>query len=122
MARIASKQPRKQRKARYNAPLHVRGKFLAAPLSGDLRQKYGIRSLRIITGDTVLVLRGDFAGEEGVIDGVDVTNSRVLVHGVSVTKADGTEVPRPVPASNVQIRKLNLKDSRRVAKLEARKG
>lgn len=122
MVRIASKQPRKQRKARYNAPIHVRGKYLSAPLSAELRKKYGTRSLRVITGDTVTVLRGDFAGEDGIIDSVDLSGSRILVHGVSVTKADGTEVPRPVFASNVQIKKLNLKDSRRVEKLEARKG
>ena len=42
---------------------------------------------------------------------------RLVVHGVFNTKADGTEVPRAVDASNVQITKLNLADKRRVAKL-----
>lgn len=119
MVRMASKQPRKQRKARFNAPIHTRGKFLSAPLSADLGTKYGKRSARVVLGDTVKVLRGDFAGEEGVVDAVDTKKSKVLVHGVSVTKADGTEVPRPVDPSNVQIIKLNLKDSRRAARLEA---
>jgi large subunit ribosomal protein L24 len=52
---------------------------------------------------------------------VDVGKSKVMVHGVSVTKADGTEVPRPVDPSNVQITKLNLKDPRREARLEGKK-
>ena len=96
MVRIASKQPRKQRKARYNAPLHVRGKFLNAGLSEDLNEKYGKKSCRIVLGDSVKVLRGDFRGEEGVVEGVDTEKGTVIVHGVSVTKVDGTEVPRPV--------------------------
>ena len=121
MVRIASKQPRKQRKARYNAPLHSRGKFLSAPLSPELRTKYGTRNVRVVQGDTVRVLRGDFVGEEGLVDLVDVGKSKVMVHGVSVTKADGTEVPRPVDPSNVQITKLNLKDPRREARLEGKK-
>jgi large subunit ribosomal protein L24 len=119
MVRVASKQPRKQRKARYNAAINVRGKFLAAPLSSDLREKYSQRSVRLVTGDTVKVMRGDFAGHEGPVEDVDTKHATVLVHGVSVTKADGTEVPRPVNPSNVQIIKLNLKDSRRAARLEA---
>jgi large subunit ribosomal protein L24 len=121
MVRIASTQPRKQRKYRYNAPLHVRGRFLNAPLSAELREKYGRRSARIILGDTVKVVRGDFAGEEGIVDMIDTQNGRIVVHGVAITRADGTEVPRPVNASNACITKLNLKDSRRGEKLEAKK-
>ncbi len=121
MVRMASKQPRKQRKARITAPLHVRGNFLRAPLSSELREKYGRRNARVIQGDTVKVLRGDFAGEEGIVDAVDTGKYRVLVHGVSLTKSDGTEVPRPVDTSNLQIVKLNLKDKRREEHLEAKK-
>ena len=35
-----SKQPRKQRKALYNAPAHARGKYLSASLSKDLSKYY----------------------------------------------------------------------------------
>ncbi|GAB7016990.1 50S ribosomal protein L24 [Methanogenium cariaci] len=121
MVRIASTQPRKQRKFRYNAPLHARGRFLNAPLSSELRNQYSRRSVRIVTGDTVRVIRGDFAGDEGVVDGVNLDYSRIIVHGVVSTRADGTEVPRPVDPSNVCIVKLNLKDKRREEKLEAKK-
>ena len=44
MVRIESTQPRKQRKARYNAPAHLRGKFLSAPLSPELRTQYKKRT------------------------------------------------------------------------------
>jgi large subunit ribosomal protein L24 len=43
----------------------------------------------------------------------------LFVHGISSTKADGTEVPRPVNPSNVQITKLNLKDPMRKERLGA---
>jgi ribosomal protein uL24 len=36
-----SKQPRKQRKALYNAPAHARGKHMSATLSKDLRADIG---------------------------------------------------------------------------------
>jgi large subunit ribosomal protein L24 len=117
MARLLSEQPRKQRKARYNAPSHVKTKFLNAPLSDALKEQYKKKTLRVIKGDSVRVTRGDFVGTEGIVDEVDTGNAKIVVHGVFSTKADGTEVPRGVDASNVQITKLNLNDKRRVAKL-----
>jgi large subunit ribosomal protein L24 len=117
MTTPASTQPRKQRKARYNAPIHVRGKYLHAPLSPELRKTYNHRRTRVVKGDTVKVLRGDFAGTSGLVDEVDGKSGMLFVHGVSSTKADGTEVPRPVNPSNVQITKLNLKDSMRKERL-----
>jgi large subunit ribosomal protein L24 len=117
MVRVKSEQPRKQRKARYTAPSHMKSKFLSAPLSDALKEKYKKKTLRVIKGDTVRVTRGDFVGDEGLVDAVDTKNSKLVVHGVSSTKADGTEVPRGIDASNVQITKLNLADKRREAKL-----
>jgi large subunit ribosomal protein L24 len=117
MVRIQSSQPRKQRKARYTAPSHVNTKYLNAPLSDSLKEQYKKKTLRVIKGDTVKVVRGDFTGDEGLVDAVDTKKSRIVVHGVFSTKADGTEVPRAIDASNVQITKLNLADKRREAKL-----
>jgi len=117
MVRIESEQPRKQRKARYQAPSHVKTKYLNAPLSATLKEKYKKKTLRVIKGDTVKLTRGEFVGQEGLVDGVDTKKSKSIVHGVSLTKADGTEVPRLVDASNVQITKLNLADARRQEKI-----
>ena len=112
-----SSQPRKQRRAQATAPIHERGRNLSAPLAPALREQYKKRHLRVVKGDTVKVLRGDHRGEEGVVDEVDVKHSRILVHGVSITKSDNTEVPRPVHPSKVQITKLNLKDRLRAEKI-----
>ena len=112
-----SSQPRKQRKAQATSALHERGRTLSAPLAPALREQYRRRHLRVVKGDTVKVLRGDHRGEEGMVDEVDVKHCAILVHGVSITKADNTEVPRPVHPSNVQITKLNLKDRLRAEKI-----
>ncbi|MDD1724718.1 MAG: 50S ribosomal protein L24 [Methanospirillum sp.] len=117
MVRVISSQPRKQRKARYNAPHHMRGSLLHATLSKELQGKYKRRSIRVIKGDTVKVLRGDHSGTEGLVDLVNTKESRIVVDGISVKKADGTEVPRPVDPSNVVITELNLADKRREQKL-----
>ncbi|MCX6683083.1 MAG: 50S ribosomal protein L24 [Methanoregula sp.] len=121
MARIESQQPRKQRKARYNAPSHEKSRFLNAPLSSTLSEKYGRKTFRVVKGDTVKLTRGDFTGEEGIVDAVDTGRAKLVVHGVSATKADGTEVPRVVDPSKVEITKLNLNDKRREEKLEGGK-
>ena len=77
----------------------------------------GRRSVRVVTGDTVRVMRGDFVGDEGLVDMVDVKNAKIVVHGVAITKADGTEKPRKIDPSNVMVTKLNLKDPKRTERL-----
>ena len=114
---MSSIQPRKQRKARYDAPLHVRRQQLAAHLSEELLLKYNRRSIPVVTGDEVKVLRGSFKGETGKVVDVDTKHRNLIIEGVTIKKADGTDVPRPVDPSNVLITKLNLDDARRRAKL-----
>jgi large subunit ribosomal protein L24 len=95
----------------------MKSKFLNAPLSAALRDMYSKKTVRVIKGDTVRVTRGDNVGDEGLVDAIDTRNVKIVVHGVSSTKVDGTEVPRPVDASKVEITKLKLDDKRRVEKL-----
>ncbi len=111
---MTSSQPRKQRKSRYQAPLHLRHKFLGALLSDDLKEKHKIKTIPVRMGDTVRILRGDHRGTEGKVAGVDLENMTITVDGITVTKSDGTEVPRPVHPSNVMITKLEIKDERRM--------
>lgn len=118
---FASKQPRKQRKIRFNAPLHSRQKFMGARLSPELSQKYNTRSAPVIVGDTVSVMRGDFAGVSGRVESVDLKRMKITVQGVIVTKVDGTEVLRPISPSNVRITKLELKDKKREARIRGNK-
>ncbi len=101
-----------------DAPLHERHKELRAPLAEDLREEYSTRNARVNTGDTVEVLRGDHAGSEGEVIRVDLEDVAVHVEDVTVEKADGEEVARPIDASNLRITELDLEDERRRARLE----
>src|SRR5687768_6951102 len=116
--RTSSSQPRKQRLARANAPHHQARKQMASHLSEELLLRYNRRSMTVITGDEVKLLRGDHKGKSGKIVAVDVSVRKVSVEGVTHKKADGTEVALPVDPSNLLIVKLNLEDKRRQAKLD----
>ena len=109
-----SKQPRKQRKALYNAPAHARGKHLSATLSKDLRADLGKRSLPLRSGDKVRVLRGDFKGHEGEVLTVDYGSYKVTIEDVTLAKPDGTSTFLPVDPSNLMIIDADLKDDRRI--------
>ncbi|HHI00326.1 50S ribosomal protein L24 [Thermococcus aggregans] len=118
--RLKSKQPRKQRKFLYNAPLHLRHKIVSATLSKELRQKYGIRALPIRAGDKVKIMRGDFKGHEGKVVEVDLKRYRIHVEGATLKKVNGTEAFYPIHPSNVMIVELNLEDERRKKIIERR--
>ena len=113
-----SKQPRKQRTRTERAPLHEKHRQVRATLADDLREDYGRRNARVNAGDTVEVLRGDFAGEEGEVMRVDLREATVHVENVTVETADGEDVPRPLDASNLRITDLELDDDRRESRLE----
>ena len=109
-----SKQPRKQRKALYNAPAHARGKHLSATLSKDLRADLGKRSLPLRSGDKVRVLRGDFKGHEGEVLDVENGSYKVTNEDVTLSNPDGTAVFLPVDPSNLMIIDADTKDDRRI--------
>ncbi len=110
MKRPKSKKPSKQRYFYYNAPLHIRRKFMTAPLSKELRKKYKIRNLPVRKGDVVEIVRGDFSGIKGEVIDVDYKKVRIYVKGATIRKADGSEVYYPIHPSKVVIVKLNLDD------------
>lgn len=114
----ASQAPRKQRKYRYNAPAHVRGKFLNATLSTSLYEKHKQRSVRIRVGDKVKVMRGKYKGTEGKVELVNVKKSTAKITGVEVSKKDGSKAKVPVHASNLMIVDLDMSDKKRMDKKE----
>ena len=108
-----SKQPRKQRKLIYKAPLHIRHKLMSVKLSEELREQYKRRSLPVKKGDTIKVMRGDFKDHEGKIEKVDLKNYRVMIEGMSVQKPDGNKVYHTVHPSNIMILELDMEDDER---------
>jgi len=114
----SSKKTRKQRKYRSSAPLHLKGKFLNATLSKDLRKKYGKRSIRVRKGDKVKIMRGQFKKKEGIVERVDTKKEKVYITKMEIEKKDGSKVLKPIVPSNLMILELNLDDKKRRAKLE----
>jgi large subunit ribosomal protein L24 len=118
---ISSKQPRKQRKYRYNAPMHIRQKLVAAHLDKALRREYKRRSLPLRTGDEVVVVTGEHRKKRGKVTEVDLKKLKILVDGVVRKKVSGQEIQVPLDPSNVVITKLDMTDKKRL-KVMRRKG
>lgn len=109
----ASRQPRKQRKYVYEAPLHLRHRLLAAHLSKELRTKHARRSFPVTKGDKVKVMRGQYSGKEGKVERVDLKESKIFITGIERLKKDGSKSLYPITPSNLLITDLNLADQRR---------
>ncbi|MEM1535155.1 MAG: 50S ribosomal protein L24 [Candidatus Pacearchaeota archaeon] len=114
----ASKKPGKQRKYRYNAPLHIRHKLISANLSKELRKKYQRRSFPLRKGDIVKIMRGKFKGKQAKVERVDLKNLKVYLEGIAQIKQSGVKTPLPFDPSNLQIIELDLSDKKRVSALE----
>lgn len=115
---MVSTKPRKQRKEMYNAPIHKRRKWISSHLEENLLLKYDKRAVSVIKGDTVRVMRGSFRGHEDKVAKVNVNDRTIEIEGLTMTKADGNKIAKPLHASNLMITKLNLTDKWRRKKLE----
>ena len=114
----SSKKPGKQRKWRFIAPLHRRQKMVSSPLSKELGQKYKRRTLNVRKGDKVRVMRGDFKDNVGEITRVSLKDYKIYVDGITIKKADGTDVEKAIDPSNVMITDLFMDDKERMDLLE----
>lgn len=108
-----SVKPKKQRKYRFNAPLHVKGKFLQAHLSDQLSKKYSKRTIRVRKGDRVKVMKGQFKEKSGKVEKVMTKKSKVYIDGIEIQKKDGTKTKYPISPSNIMITELDLNDKKR---------
>lgn len=110
----ASKSPRKQRKYRYNAPLHLKRKFLASNLSKDLKKKHSKRSFIVRKGDKVKVEMGKFRDKIAKVNRVNISKQIVYLDGIDYTKKDGSKLPIGLHPSNLTIVELALDDKERM--------
>ncbi len=102
----------------HNAPLHKKRKWISSHLAENLLLKYDRRSLPVVKGDTVKVMRGNYRGHEDKISKVNVRDQTVEIEGVTITTAKGTKLAKPIHASTLLITKLNVTDKWRRRKLE----
>jgi len=93
---------------------HKREKLLGANLSENLRKQHNKRSMRVIKGDTVRILRGEYVGIEGKIEKVNTERSTLSIEGVQREKIRGGKVKVQIHASNVQIISVNTDDEFRM--------
>jgi len=93
---------------------HKREKLLGANLSENLREQYNKRSMRVIKGDTVRILRGEYVGIEGKVEKVNTERSTLSIEGVQREKIRGGKVKVQIHASNVQIISVNTDDDYRM--------
>jgi large subunit ribosomal protein L24 len=93
---------------------HKRDKFLGANLSENLREQHSRRSMRVIKGDTVRILRGEYVGIEGKVEKVNTERSTLSIEGVQREKIRGGNVKVQIHASNVQIISLKTDDEYRM--------
>ena len=113
-----SRQPRKQRRAHFNAPMHRARKEMSSHLSGELIEEWNVRSLPVVKGDTVRIIRGGHKGHEAKVADLDIKRRLITVEDATIAKADGTATPKWINHTNVIITKLVLDDPRRKEKLE----
>ncbi len=115
---MMSKIPKKQRKALYQAPLHIRQKLIHAHLSKELRKQYGKRNLGLRKGDEVKILRGDFKGKTGKVSDVDLKKLKIYVEGVKRKKTTGEDASVSFHPSNMMITNPVMDDPRRKKVIE----
>ena len=104
----------------FQATLQTRSKQMGSALSKDLQKKYGKKSARVVEGDSVSILRGEFKGVDGKISKISTQKSSVAIDGVKKEKTKGDKFDVYIHTSNLVINSLNSDDKWRMAKLEGK--
>jgi len=104
----------------FQATLQTRSKQMGSALSKDLQKKYGKKSARVVEGDNVTILRGEFKGVDGKISKISTQKSSVAIDGVKKEKTKGDKFDVYIHTSNLVITSLNSNDKWRMAKLEGK--
>ncbi len=94
----------------YRATMATRSKQLGSPLSKELQKRYGKRSMRVVLGDTVKVMRGEYRAVDGKISKVSIADNSVAIEGVKKENSKGEKFDVLIRSTNVVITNLNLGD------------
>lgn len=104
-----------------HASKHELDKMLGAALADELREQYKKRTMRVVKGDSVMVVRGEYKGRRGKVEDVDTERGTLHIEGMQREKIRGGQVKVPIHSSNVKITALNLQDKRRSNSLQGGK-
>ncbi len=97
---------------------HQRDKMLGASLADELREQHKKKTLRVVKGDSIMVVRGEYKGRGGKVEDVDTERGTLHIEGMQREKIRGGQVKVPIHASNVKITSLNLEDKYRSNRLQ----
>ena len=104
----------------YYATMKTASSQLSGMLSKNLRKKYGKRSVRIVEGDSVKVVRGEFNGVDGKVTKVSTSNNGLTIEGVKKEKLKGEKYDVYFHTSNIEVTALTTDDKWRINKLEGK--
>jgi large subunit ribosomal protein L24 len=99
-------------------PKHIRDRMVGSSLSPNLREQFGT-SIRVIKGDAVKVMRGEYSGIEGKVEKVNTKKGTLSIEGIQREKVRGGNVKVQIHASNVFVSTLNLDDKYRKHKIQS---
>lgn len=95
-----------------------RSSTVCSTLSTNLRDQYKRRSVRVIKGDSVKVLRGEYSGVEGKVEKVNTERGTLSIEGIQREKVRGGNVKVQIHSSNVAVVNLNLSDKLRQNRMQ----
>jgi len=96
----------------------ILNKQICAPISKELRKKYSRRSIRIMTDDTVKVVRGEYKGLTGKVTKISTETSGIAIEGNKKEKLKGEKIDVYIHSTNMIITSLNTNDKWRLKILE----
>jgi large subunit ribosomal protein L24 len=99
-------------------PKHKRDRMIGSSLSQHLREQYKKKSIRVVKGDSVKVMRGEYSGIEGKVEKVNTKRGALSIEGIQREKVRGGNVKVQIHSSNVMISSLNVDDKHRKDRIE----
>jgi len=99
-------------------PKHQRDKMVGPMLEDSLRKQYRRKTIRVIKGDSVRVMRGEYKGVEGKVEKVHTERATFHIESIQREKIRGGQVKVPIHSSKVMVIGLNLDDDHRSSKLQ----
>ena len=97
-------KPTKMRnKQIYYATMKTASAQLSSLLSENLRKKYGKKSVRVVEGDSVKVIRGEFTGVDGKVTKVSSSDNGLTIEGVKKEKLKGEKYDVFIPVSYTHL-------------------
>merc|ERR1712151_429525 len=100
---------RKNRRAHFQAPSHLRYKLMSCNLSKELRAKHGARSMPVRKDDEVTIVRGKNKGHSSKVTDVYRKRWCLYLDGLQKSKQNGQPIRVPIDASNCVMTKIKMR-------------